>query len=566
MTTKIKASNIETGAVTADKLHTTAITDKLGFTPVTPTQLTNAVAAVDLTGYATETYVNNQVSALVDSAPGALNTLNELAAALGDDANYATTITNALATKANQSTTYTKTEVDTAISNVPVPTLSSLGLNNHNQLTIDSSGNTTFGTNGPSFGPAKVVFPRGTADPIGTREIGEVFYNTTTETLRYYNGDRWASVNIKIPVITSVTGNFYPGIATTITINGADFGTLGGTLTVNGTDFSVTPTSTTSISFTVTSGLYNAWSSGNSIPIKFTNSDGGVSELFSKTVASLPTGGSISTVGSYRLHTFTSSGTFTTYTTITTGVFIVAGGGAGGTANAGGGGAGGVIDKSSHSVSSGSYSVVVGAGNTSSVRVTGSSDGTYGVPYNSSYAGGSSSVFGLTAIGGGNGGGDDNHGFQGGSGGAAADNPSMYGGRGLQPLQSGDSGTYGYGNRGGNTLSPNPYSGDGGGGGGGGAGGRGKDQGEGNRNGGPGRQFSINGNYYAGGGGGMGEHGAPNEGYGSGGIGGGGSASSGTGSNGEANTGGGGGGGGGSAGGSGGSGIVFVYYNTSSLT
>lgn len=37
---------------------------------------------------------------IIDSAPGALDTLNELAAALGDDANFATTVTNALALKA----------------------------------------------------------------------------------------------------------------------------------------------------------------------------------------------------------------------------------------------------------------------------------------------------------------------------------------------------------------------------------------------------------------------------------------------------------------------------------
>ena len=35
----------------------------------------------------------------MDSAPGALNTLNELAAAIGDDANFSTTITNSIATK-----------------------------------------------------------------------------------------------------------------------------------------------------------------------------------------------------------------------------------------------------------------------------------------------------------------------------------------------------------------------------------------------------------------------------------------------------------------------------------
>ena len=45
----------------------------------------------------TKTYVDTQVAGLVDSAPGVLNTLDELAAALGDDANFATTVTNSIA-------------------------------------------------------------------------------------------------------------------------------------------------------------------------------------------------------------------------------------------------------------------------------------------------------------------------------------------------------------------------------------------------------------------------------------------------------------------------------------
>jgi len=49
--------------------------------------------------YATQSYVNTQVSNLVDSAPGTLDTLNELAAALGDDADFSTTVTNSIATK-----------------------------------------------------------------------------------------------------------------------------------------------------------------------------------------------------------------------------------------------------------------------------------------------------------------------------------------------------------------------------------------------------------------------------------------------------------------------------------
>jgi len=48
---------------------------------------------------ATKAYVDTQVSSLVDSAPGTLDTLNELAAALGDDPNFATTVTNSIATK-----------------------------------------------------------------------------------------------------------------------------------------------------------------------------------------------------------------------------------------------------------------------------------------------------------------------------------------------------------------------------------------------------------------------------------------------------------------------------------
>ena len=46
-----------------------------------------------LDGIATESYVTTQISNLVDGAPDALNTLNELAAAINDDATIATTLT-----------------------------------------------------------------------------------------------------------------------------------------------------------------------------------------------------------------------------------------------------------------------------------------------------------------------------------------------------------------------------------------------------------------------------------------------------------------------------------------
>lgn len=65
---------------------------------------TNVHGIANTADLATKTYADsaaaNAVAGLVDSAPGALDTLNELAAALGDDENFATTVTTALGTKA----------------------------------------------------------------------------------------------------------------------------------------------------------------------------------------------------------------------------------------------------------------------------------------------------------------------------------------------------------------------------------------------------------------------------------------------------------------------------------
>lgn len=59
------------------------------------TDITRAVTPAGLAAA-----VGAAVSALVNSAPGALDTLSELASALNDDANFGATVTNALAAKA----------------------------------------------------------------------------------------------------------------------------------------------------------------------------------------------------------------------------------------------------------------------------------------------------------------------------------------------------------------------------------------------------------------------------------------------------------------------------------
>ena len=50
---------------------------------------------------ANKLYVDTKISDLIGGAPGALDTLNELAQALNDDQNFATTVTTALGTKFN---------------------------------------------------------------------------------------------------------------------------------------------------------------------------------------------------------------------------------------------------------------------------------------------------------------------------------------------------------------------------------------------------------------------------------------------------------------------------------
>lgn len=68
-------------------------------TPKAPT----AAAGNNSTQLATTAFVQVAIAALVDSSPGALDTLNELAKALGNDPNFATTMTNALAGKMDKS-------------------------------------------------------------------------------------------------------------------------------------------------------------------------------------------------------------------------------------------------------------------------------------------------------------------------------------------------------------------------------------------------------------------------------------------------------------------------------
>ena len=68
-------------------------------------KIINVPNPTDAGDAANKTYVDLQISNIINGAPGALDTLNELANALGDDANFSTTVTNNIATNASAITT-----------------------------------------------------------------------------------------------------------------------------------------------------------------------------------------------------------------------------------------------------------------------------------------------------------------------------------------------------------------------------------------------------------------------------------------------------------------------------
>jgi hypothetical protein len=150
------------------------------------------------------------------------------------------------------------------------------------------------------------------------------------------------------------------------------------------------------------------------------------------------TGGSISYSGNYKIHTFTSSGTFTvTQTGANSNVeYLVVAGGAGGgygsggaSGRGGGGGGAGGMFWGTATVGQTAYGVTVGGGG--------------GGGTNCGYGGqgGNSSVFGLTAYGGGGGGGCQGYGgVAGGSGGGSAGNNALCTGGGGAPYGQGYAG------------------------------------------------------------------------------------------------------------------------------
>jgi hypothetical protein len=227
-----------------------------------------------------------------------------------------------------------------------------------NGNTIDLTGNTE------SLG-----LPVGTTAqaPTASTHKGHIRFDDDDDVVYYSDGVSWKKISSVVVQFTSLSGTLYSGLASTLTLAGNGFGS---SIIVNFTqssdaideDVSVTPSSDTAATVTVPAAVYNNVTSGNVVTVTITNTDGN-SASQTITATALPTGGTISSSGSDRIHTFTSSGTFTvpTGTSLTNVEYLVLGGGAGGgaqhgTNGCGGGGGGGLRSSRTGSNSGGGAS------------------------------------------------------------------------------------------------------------------------------------------------------------------------------------------------------------------
>ena len=326
---------------------------------------------------------------------------------------------------------------------------------------------------------------------------GDIRYNTTSGTLEFYTGSSWVGTNAA-PSLNSITGDIYNGMSgRTLVINCNDISASGNdvrysnnsTGAVIATDTSAT-TSGSNITSTIPSAVYNT-AVGTVIKIQVLNGAGLLSSnSLTKTIIASPSGGTITSAGGYRYHTFPQGTTnfVNTIASLSVQYLVVAGGGGGGGNQGGGGGGAGGYRTGSATLGTGNYQAVVGAGGNNGGNGNGGS-GTDG---------GNSSFNGLTSTGGGGGvnmrtgGYHGQNGRSGGSGGGAS--------HWMNGNFTGGSGTSGQGNSGGNALDTEGLGHNGGGGGGAGASGS-HGQGAYGGNGGNGSTW-LNGTTYAGGGGG----------------------------------------------------------------
>lgn len=122
------------------------------------TDLINTPTIPSTEGLATETYVQSKIAEVVNSAPGTLDTLNELAQALGNDPNFATTMATELGKKANTANLATVATSGSYNDLSNTPAIPSVG---NGTLTIQKNGTSagTFTANATTDETINIIVP-----------------------------------------------------------------------------------------------------------------------------------------------------------------------------------------------------------------------------------------------------------------------------------------------------------------------------------------------------------------------------------------------------------------------
>ena len=209
-------------------------------TPTAPT----AAANTNTTQIATTAYVQTEINDLIAAAPGALDTLNELAAALGNDASFSTTVTNSLATKLNLSggtMTGAIAMGTNKITGLGTPTASAdAATKNYVDTVVVAPSNLT----GPITSTGNVT---AVAAQTGT---GSTFVMQTSPTL--------TTPNIGVATATSINGTTIPSSKTLVATDSTAY---------------VVPSQTgNSGKYLTTDGTTSSWGTVNALPSQTGNS------------------------------------------------------------------------------------------------------------------------------------------------------------------------------------------------------------------------------------------------------------------------------------------------------
>jgi hypothetical protein len=212
-----------------------------GTIDVTNTVIANVATPVLSADAANKGYVDTVINNLIDSSPGTLDTLNELAAALGDDPNFATTVTNSIATKlalAGGTMTGAIAMGGNKITGIGTPTT---GTDAVTKAYVDTTfGDTASAAASAASASASAAAAAASYDSFDDRYlgvkssdptldndgaalvIGALYFNSSLGVMKVYNGSSWGLVAPTTTVVfNSADGGFANSIYTAAqSING----------------------------------------------------------------------------------------------------------------------------------------------------------------------------------------------------------------------------------------------------------------------------------------------------------------------------------------------------------